>query len=71
MVPLKQQQVAPKHQLPGTFAAVIDWPSDDGNSRPVSVTVHVLENLQQPVLCTATERLLGMLHDGYLHARVN
>ena len=56
---------------PGTFAAVIDWPSDDGTSRPVSVTVHVLENLQQPVLCTATQRQLGMLHDGYPHARIN
>ena len=27
--------------------------------------------LMTPVLCTATQRQLGMLHDGYPHARVN
>ncbi|KZR99362.1 Uncharacterized protein APZ42_004799, partial [Daphnia magna] len=45
----------------GAFKATIDWMADDGISRPVPSTIHVLENLQQPVLCTATQRRLGML----------
>ena len=55
----------------GSFKATIDWKADDGISRPVPTTIHVLENLQQPVLCTATQRNLGMLPVKYPHARLH
>jgi hypothetical protein len=37
----------------------------------MKTTIRVLENLQQPVLCSATQRQLGILHDSYPQARIN
>jgi hypothetical protein len=37
----------------------------------VETTIHVLENLQQPVLCSTTQRQQGILHDSYPQARIN
>ena len=54
-----------------SFAATVDWLADDGVSRPVATTLYVLENLQQPVLCSETQRKLGMLRIKYPHARIN
>ncbi len=55
----------------GSFAATIDWLADDGLSRPVATTLYVLEDLQQPVLCSETQRKLSMLHTKYPQARIN
>ena len=55
----------------GSFSATIDWTADDGISYPIVTTLHVLEDLQQTVLCSATQRKLGMLHTKYPHARIN
>ena len=55
----------------GSFTATIDWAADDDTSRPAAAVIRVLEDLQQAVLCSDTQRLLGMLHDDYPHARVN
>jgi hypothetical protein len=43
----------------------------DGVSREVATILYVLEDLQQPVLCSETQRKLGMLHTKYPHARIN
>jgi hypothetical protein len=55
----------------GSLAATIDWLADDGLSRTVATTLYELEDLQQPVLCSETQRKLGMLHTKYPHARIN
>nr|CAH0109788.1 unnamed protein product [Daphnia galeata] len=54
-----------------SFAATIDWLADDGLSRPVTTTLYVLEDLQQPVLCSEIQRKLGMLHSKYPHPHIN
>ena len=58
-------------QNDGSFSATLDWSADDGTSRPVAVTVHVLRGLKQPVLSRFTQRKLGMLPADYPHTRVN
>lgn len=55
----------------GSFNATIVWTADDGSSRPITSTFYVLEDLKQTVLCSATQRKLGMLHNKYPHSRVN
>ena len=45
--------------------------AEDGLSRPVTTTLYILEDLQRPVLCSKTQRKLGMLHTKYPHARIN
>lgn len=52
----------------GTFQATISWLPDGA---PVSTTVHVLRDLQQPVLSKSTQLAIGMLPKGYPHQRVN
>ena len=48
-------------KLLGSFQAQVDWKANDGSSRLVQSTVHVLENLRQPVLSKSTEQRLGMI----------
>lgn len=53
----------------GSFKASVDWRADDGQSRPVESTVHVLVDLKQPVLSKITQRKMGMIPENYPHAR--
>lgn len=55
----------------GTFAAAVDWEADDNGSRPVQVTIHVLQSLKQAVLSKTTQLKLGMLPARYPHSRVS
>ena len=55
----------------GSFSAAVDWKADDGVSRPVTTTIHVLVDLEQPVLSKATQKKLGMIAHGYPHVRVH
>ena len=55
----------------GSFKATMDWKANDGQSRPVVVDVHVLHDLNQPVLSKATQQEIGMISKDYPHARVN
>jgi len=53
----------------GSFQASVDWKADDGQSRLVQSTVHVLVDLKQPVLSKGTQRKLGMIPAQYPHVR--
>jgi hypothetical protein len=55
----------------GSFQAQVDWKADDGSSRPVQSTIHVLENLRQPVLSKTTQQKLGMIPVDYPNVRVH
>lgn len=55
----------------GSFNATLDWLADDGKSRPIPTTIHVLCGLQQPVLSESTQKKLGMIPKSYPHVRVN
>ncbi|KZR98351.1 Uncharacterized protein APZ42_006273, partial [Daphnia magna] len=55
----------------GSFQAQVDWKANDGSSRPVQSTVHVLENLRQPVLSKTTQQKLGMIPVDYPKVRVH
>ena len=55
----------------GAFRATIDWVAGDGVSRPVDTTIHVLQDLKQPVISKRTQLALGMLPSGYPHRRVD
>ena len=55
----------------GSFQAHVDWKANDGSSRPVQSTVHVLEDLRQPVLSKSTQQQLGMIPIDYPNARVH
>ena len=55
----------------GSFKASVDWKANDGISRPVEATVHVLQDLKQPVLSKLTQQKLGMIPREYPHARVH
>ena len=54
----------------GSFKASVDWAANDGASRPVESTVHVLEDLKQPVLSKSTQQQLGMIPAGYPNVRI-
>ena len=54
----------------GSFTASVDWGADDGKSRPVKSTIHVLEDLIQPVLSKETQLKIGMIPPDYPHTRV-
>ncbi|KZS04174.1 Uncharacterized protein APZ42_032919 [Daphnia magna] len=49
----------------GVFTAKINWTGDGGTPPPVTTSIHVLENLQQAVIISATQQKMGMLHGGY------
>ncbi|KZS01598.1 Uncharacterized protein APZ42_001698, partial [Daphnia magna] len=55
----------------GSFQGQVDWKANDGSSRPVQSTVHVLENLRQPVLSNPTQQKLGMIPVDYPNIRVH
>ena len=55
----------------GSFKAQVDWKANDGSSRPIQSTVHVLENLKQPVLSKITQQKLGMIPAEYPNVRVH
>ena len=52
----------------GSFKATLYWRPRGMQQRSVSTTVHVLENLHQPVISKATQLKLGMLPEGYPHS---
>jgi hypothetical protein len=55
----------------GAFTVKINLTGDGETPRPVTTLIHVLESLQQAVISSASQRELGMLHDGYPHSREN
>jgi hypothetical protein len=52
----------------GHFPASLSWSS--GSSLPVATTIHVLRDLQQPVLSKASQKQFGMLPAQYPHSCV-
>ena len=52
----------------GSFKAILFWRPRGMQRRSVSTTVHVLDDLYQPVISKATQLTLGMLPEGYPHA---
>ena len=55
----------------GTFTATLNWKADDNERRPVTTTVHVLQDLKQAVLSKSSQQKLGMLPESYPHARLS
>lgn len=55
----------------GSFKASINWTANDGSSRCIESTVHVLEDLRQPVLLRSSQQQLGMIPVDYPHFRVH
>ncbi|XP_045031521.1 uncharacterized protein LOC116920640, partial [Daphnia magna] len=55
----------------GTFTATLNWNADDDSRRPITATVHVLQDLKQAVLSKSSQKKLGMLPESYPHARVS
>ncbi len=52
----------------GHFPATLSWSS--GSSLPLATTIHVLHDLQHPVLSKASQKLFGMLPAHYPHSCV-
>ncbi|EFX78798.1 hypothetical protein DAPPUDRAFT_245595 [Daphnia pulex] len=55
----------------GTFSVTLNWNADDDERRPITATVHVLQDLKQAVLSKSSQMKLGMLPESYPHARVS
>ena len=56
----------------GTFQAKLTWNANAADLQStIHTTIHVLQDLQQPVLSTRSMKALGMLHSGFPHIRVN
>lgn len=54
----------------GTFSAKLQWTTDDHQTSIVSTVIHVLHDLQNPVISKTSQIALGMLPSGYPHTRV-
>jgi hypothetical protein len=55
----------------GTYSATLNWKADDDERRPITGTVHVLQDLKQAVLPKSSQKKLGVLPESYPHARVS
>ncbi|XP_032791630.2 uncharacterized protein LOC116928637 [Daphnia magna] len=55
----------------GTFSATLNWNADDDERRPITTTVHVLQDLKQAELSKSSQKKLGMWPESYPHARLS
>ncbi|KZS05446.1 Uncharacterized protein APZ42_031345 [Daphnia magna] len=55
----------------GTLSATFNWNADDDERRPITTTVHVLQDLKQAVLSKSSQKKLGMLPESYPNARLS